>query len=600
MNHLLPRVEADLVLIHAPAFFDFRRRGDIYFPYLSTSGDVPITPLYEYFPIGFKTLERSLRERGHSVKILNLATVCLRFPEIDVDALLRSIDARLFGLDLHWMVHVQGSLEIARRLWAADRRVPVIFGGISSTYYANELIRYPFIDMVMRGYNTLEPMARLLDELKGEQRLATVENLLWKRSPGEVVDNGLTHLPETYSCGVDWSGIPAESHSQTLPILEVLSTQNAGCAYNCGWCGGSREAFRRIYRRHRTMARKPAEEIAYEFSTMAMIPNQESYHFYSVGSYNESRDGMRQFLGLVGGSRFKSISYEQFHLTPDEVLAAMAKANPRTFITLSPESHDMRVAKLSGRAVYTPDEMERWIEKALELGIYGIDIWYFIGMPEQDEASVWATVDYCRRLLRRFEGRRVTPFLCPMIPFLDPASTFFEQPEAHGYRVFYRTVEEHRRGMERASLIHRTNYETRWLSRRELTTVGYQAIRRLTEHKAEFGVLPGSVARTVCGKIDDALAFIEVVHAADSIVEPAARERELAALSGEIRRRNDQVFFAGVANQAWPIHRQIGGRWFDELLFPPEALAAASRSEVGAAEVPKAAVVGEDGCESHS
>ena len=32
-------IQADLLLIHAPAVFDFRDRPDIYFPYLCTSGD---------------------------------------------------------------------------------------------------------------------------------------------------------------------------------------------------------------------------------------------------------------------------------------------------------------------------------------------------------------------------------------------------------------------------------------------------------------------------------------------------------------------------------------------------------------------------------
>src|SRR4030042_2858353 len=88
--------KADLVLVHPPAFFDFRNRRDIYFPYLSTSGDVPITPLYEYFPVGFKTLRRYLGERGHDVKIVNLASLLLRYPGLDLRAFLRSLDAPVF------------------------------------------------------------------------------------------------------------------------------------------------------------------------------------------------------------------------------------------------------------------------------------------------------------------------------------------------------------------------------------------------------------------------------------------------------------------------------------------------------------------------
>jgi clorobiocin biosynthesis protein CloN6 len=323
------------------------------------------------------------------------------------------------------------------------------------------------------------------------------------------------------------------------------------------------------------MSRKPADEIAFEFSTLAQIPNLNRYHFYSVGSYNEPRSAMKRFLQQVAGTPLKSISYEQFHLTPDDLLQEMAKANKKTFITLSPESHDMRVAKLAGRGVYSSKEMEVWIERALDRGIYGIDIWYFIGMPEQDEKSVWETVDYCHQLLKKFKGKRVTPLLCPMIPFLDPACTFFEYPEQHGYKVFYRTVEEHRRGMESASLINITNYETRWLHRRDLTMVGYQAVKRLTQLKADTGFLPGGIAESVIRKIDDAMEFIAVVHEVDCIRDQADRERQLSRLGPEISQRNHAIFFTGVANQAFPINRDIGGRWFDEMLFDVSTLEAA-------------------------
>ncbi|MGQ0634368.1 MAG: cobalamin-dependent protein [Planctomycetaceae bacterium] len=562
--------------MHAPAFFDFRNRRDIYFPFLGTSGDVPITPLYEYFPVGFKTLQRYLLEHGHQVRILNLSTVLLRYPQIDVDALFDAIDAPLVGIDLHWMVHVQGSLAVAERIKRRRPDIKTIFGGISSTYYARELIRYPFIDMVMRGYDTHSPMNELLTLIREGKEPNGVDNLLWKTEAGDVRDNGLTHLPDSYSCGIDWSKQPPGADQNSMPILEVLSTQNAGCSYNCGWCGGSREAFRRIFGKQRAMARKPLVEIDYEFETMSRIPDVERYHFYSVGSYNEPKDRLRHFLERVEQTPLKSISYEQFHLTPDDILKQMVRANRRTVITLSPESHDLKVAKLAGRGVYTNDEMEQWLERALDYGIQQIDVWYFIGMCEQDEASVQGTVDYCRRLLEKFKGKQVNPMICPMIPFLDPASEFFEHPEKHGYRVFYRTAEEHRRGMERASLINRINYETRDLSRADLVRVGFRAVKDLMEAKAEIQALPRSVVRNYVAKIDDALEMIGAVHAVDCIADRDARARELEGLGDEIEKRNHLIFDSGVMNQAFPINRRIGGRWFDELGWEPTELEASS------------------------
>jgi clorobiocin/coumermycin A biosynthesis protein CloN6/CouN6 len=567
MDPVLPAIQTDLLLLHPPAVFDFRNRSDIYFPFLGTSGDVPITPLYEYFPVGFKKLQRYLSDRDYRVKIINLGTLLLKYPALDFKTLIGSFDSSLIGIDLHWMVHVQGSLAIAEMIKKQRPDLPVILGGISSTYYASELINYPFIDFIMRGYDTLELVRQLIEAIKSNGNLHHIANLLWKSTEGKVQDNGFSYVPATYGCGIDWSNLSSEAHPESLPILEFVSTQNAGCAYNCGWCGGSREAFQRIYGTvgNCCVIRKPAHEISYEFDTLSQIEHVNKYHFYSVGSYNESSDGMNYFLDRVAESNFKSISYEQYHLTDDATLQRMVAANKRTIITLSPESHDIKISKLAGRGVYSNQQLESWIARALDYGIYQIDIWYFVGMPEQDEKSVMQTVEYCEQLLEKFKGHHVYPLICPMIPFLDPGSTFFENPGKYGYRIFYRTVEEHRRAMKRASIINRINYETQWLSRHNLVHVGFKAVRRLMEAKKEVAMLPRSLADSFISRIDDALDFIDIVHEADCIADETERQRELNKLKDEILKRNEMVFFSGVINQAFPITRAIGGRWFDEL-----------------------------------
>jgi clorobiocin biosynthesis protein CloN6 len=565
-NHSsLPTLQADLLLLHPPAFFDFRERRDIYFPFLGTSGDVPITPLYEYFPLGFKTLQRFLTDCGYDVKIINLSTVLLKYPNLELGAILSALDVGLIGIDLHWMVHVQGSLAIAKEIKEFHPEIPVIFGGISSNYYATELIKYPFIDMVMRGYDTHLPMAALLDAIQNGKDLATIPNLLYKSKDGEIEDNGLTHMPDTYGYGIDWAQQPMEAVTQTLPILEVLSTHNVGCKYKCGWCGGSQDAFRRVFSSQKPIVYKPSEEILFELDSLKCLHGIERYHFYSVGSYNHSKTMMNCFIERIAESEVGSVSYEQHQLTPDEILKQMARANPRTTITLSPESHDIQVASLAGRGVYTNQELEHWLEKAFEAGIYKVDIWYFVGMPEQDEGSVMATVDYCQHLLKKFKGTNINPMICPMVPLLDPGSTFFEQPADHGYRVFYRTVEEHRQGMMRASMINRINYETKWLTRSEIVNTGFKAVRRLVEAKAIYSFLPRPWAEDYVSKIDDALEFMEVVHEIDCISDKATRMREMENIGDDILERNNLVLFSGVSNQAFPVNRQIGGRWFDEL-----------------------------------
>ncbi len=559
------RLQVDILFVHAPAYFDFREEATIYFPYLSTSGDVPITPLYEYYPMGFNTLRRFLTEKGYAVDIINLCSLLLKYPNIDIERLLKQVDAKVIGIDLHWMIHVQGSLEVAALIKRLHPHVSIVFGGISSSFYADELILYPCVDMVMRGYDTHAPMAQLMDAFSLDHDFSTIPNLLWKDEKGNVHDNTLLHMPATFALGMDWSDIPAPATGELFPIAELMSAQTSGCSNHCGWCGGSRESFKKLYRTKFHVVKKDFSEVAYEFETMKKLPHSERYHYYTCSSYNESDRRMEFLFDLISQSGLKSVSYEQFYLTKDDMLKRMATAHPKTIITLSPESHDVEISKLAGRGAYTMAEMETWIAKALDFGIHEINVWFFIGMPRQDRKSVFATLKYCERLLKKFQGQNVNTFFCPLVPLLDPGATFFLEPDRYGYKLFFHSLEEHRQGMMRASFINRINYETKWLPREDLFFLGYEAVRELYLIKGETGLIPESIVTSAVQNIDDAKEFLQVVHRVDSLKDSVEREKELEKLSGEIKKRNDAIFFSGVANQAFPINRKIGGRWFDSI-----------------------------------
>jgi hypothetical protein len=86
--------------------------------------------------------------------------------------------------------------------------------------------------------------------------------------------------------------------------------------------------------------------------------------------------------------------------------------------------------------------------------------------------------------------------------------------------------------------------------------------------KATAGMFPAAWIDRYVAQIDDAIDFMKVVHAADSLAGAAERTRALGELGDEILRRNGAVLCAGVMNQAFPATRQIGGRWFDEVCWP--------------------------------
>ena len=182
----------DLTFLHAPSVYDFRRRATLWGP---ISDVVPSTPIYDMYPIGFAALCDYLEQHGLRTRILNLAVRMLRSERFDAEQTIARLRSRAFGIDLHWLPHAQGALEVAQLVRQHHSDTPVIFGGFSATYYHEELIRYPQVDYVVRGDSTEEPLRQLLDCLRQGREPADVPNLTWKDSAGQVHVNPQTYLP---------------------------------------------------------------------------------------------------------------------------------------------------------------------------------------------------------------------------------------------------------------------------------------------------------------------------------------------------------------------------------------------------------------------
>jgi clorobiocin biosynthesis protein CloN6 len=153
-----------------------------------------------------------------------------------------------------------------------------------------------------------------------------------------------------------------------------------------------------------------------------------------------------------------------------------------------------------------------------------------------------------------------------MVPFLDPGSRFFEHPREHGYRIFHKTLEEHRQAMVEPLWYRRLNYETRWLSRRQLQDVSYEAIARLVTIKGEYGVLPVQFCEAVLATIAETRRLLaEMEHAL------TLDGRFPADLRDEIRNYNRRIL-AYSSDQIMPVERPFGGRWFDDVTVPDEMI----------------------------
>jgi len=199
-------------------------------------------------------------------------------------------------------------------------------------------------------------------------------------------------------------------------------------------------------------------------------------------------------------------------------------------IEISPESHEEKVRKAFGRP-YDNKSLERMIEDTIDLDCKRIDIFFMIGLPGQTYTSVMGTVDYCRWMLERFQPyRRLFPFISPLAPFLDPGSRVFEEPGKYGYRLLYRSVEEHRQALLSPSWKHILNYETEWMDRDEIVASTYEAGKRLNRLKAQFGLIDQKTADSVERRIEMAVQIMKEIDQVMVLPDPGEKEEALAAM----------------------------------------------------------------------
>ena len=185
---------SDLLLIHAPSIFDFRKRSTLYGP---ISDVIPSTPVFEMYPVGFATLSYYLSNLGYEVRILNLAVKMLRSQNFDPESCLRKFKPILFGLDLHWLPHIQGVVEVAKLLKRIHPEIPIVLGGLSTSYFHREILEnYREIDYVIRGDCAEEPLAELLKVLKGGGSVSEVPNMSYRQADG-IVEGSIDLVPRS-------------------------------------------------------------------------------------------------------------------------------------------------------------------------------------------------------------------------------------------------------------------------------------------------------------------------------------------------------------------------------------------------------------------
>lgn len=563
---MLRLFKKDLIFLHAPSVYDFRKDTIMFGP---ISDVVPSSPTFEMYPVGITSIAETLEHNGLNVQIINVAYQMLRDKNYNADKVIASVNPGAFGIDLHWLPHVHGSIELAKICKKHHPDTPVIFGGLSSSYYHEELISYPFVDFVVRGDSTEEPMLQLMRAIKYGLPFDEIPNLTWKRPDGTPVINPLTHVPEN----IDYVSVPCYSYvvrsvfkyanlHNTLPYLDWLKypitalLTARGCTQNCSICGGSQFAYKRVCNRDKPAYRSP-ESLINDIRLIQKLGRAPIFVLHDLRQAGE--DYVNEFFRLLKKENVKNeLIIELFWEADDEYFAKIADAVPKFSLEMTLETHIESIRRMNGKFACTNEQVENTIASAFKYGCRKIDIFFMTGIPKQTYSQAIESVDYCRHLLEKFDGdKRLALFIAPLAPFLDPGCLAFEFPEKYGYKKFCHTLEDHYHALTKPSWKHILSYETDSMTRDEIVRSTYEAALKLNALKCEFDLIDKDLCKQIEFRIKSAQQVMDEIDRIVDIEDDDIKQTALKELKNKVEQINRHTI-CGKDELKWPISQRFG------------------------------------------
>ncbi len=504
-------MKVNVCLVHPPSIYDFRKKNLRSGP---ISDVVPSTPLFEMYPVGFISMLNSLVSNGYNARISNIAVLMLGSNAFDPEKYLSNIEADIFGIDLHWLPHVHGAINLARVIKSIHPESKLLMGGFSTTYFANEIMKqFPFVDFILNGDLQEHSIVQLAEAVEGNRNLSTVPNLMYREEgkvrsnppsfdPGAINDVLLNYnlLMKNAIKYADVKGhLPYKLWIKNPSAMTLIEH---GCQYNCGFCGGSNFAFSHNYCQESPIFRNP-DRVTEE---LEIIQDSIGTPVFIAGDIFAAGEKFQDGFFKAAKERGVDIPLltEYFIPPSKEYFEKLSRSFPNFTAEISPDSSKESIRLIAGRG-YSNHELEKSLLNAAKNGCRKFDVYFTIGLPRQKKEDVIADVEFSEYLMSQHIGRRMEmhAFLSPLTPFLDPGSLFYEMHDRYGITLRAKTLGDYYMLLDQGkSWEDYLNYETKEMSREDLVHITYETGKMMAQVRERLGLISKSEMEGIVRNID--------------------------------------------------------------------------------------------------
>jgi B12-binding domain/radical SAM domain protein len=531
----------DVILLHPPAIFDFRKKA--LFPGPMGAGVEQVQ--YNKVPIGLLSLAEYLSRHGYRVKVDNLCDRMVSDPQFNAEKHIQSLSARVLGIALHFQQHAPGAIEVARLCKQFHPDSLVVLGGLTATRFHEEIITdYPFVDAVIRA-EAEKAFLQFMQALDKYHHITATSNLTF-RNNDEVCVTPILPASATLD----------EFEFTRFDLLEPRSSIFApgvlprwslevcrGCSYNCAICGGSAYTYKKYLGMTKPAFRSPAK-----IHEDILKLNAQGVRI--IGLYQDPRVAGTQYtrdlLAVLKNNDLKidRLSLDLLVPADEEFIKSIATLGLQVTVHICPDTGSDSVRRRLGRH-YSTSQLLHTINLCHKY-LIPVTTFFSTGLAGETQAELMETWELWDKLsslesisLDRGQALGLSggvplggPIMGPIL--LDPGSPAFDSPAEYGYKLLYSTLGEYISGLSGPSWFQWLNYETDLLDKQSIAEMNMQSMAYSIEQSESYGFCdPAQAVRQRQKLKADILAVTEVLRILQ-INDPLKRESQLRALKLKI------------------------------------------------------------------
>ena len=186
-------------------------------------------------PLALLALAPIAEQRGLEVDVVD-STIQPNYRE----RIVTQLDGALcVGISIVTGPMIVEAIEVAKAIKAARPDVPVILGGWHPSTLAEQSLRAPYIDVVVRGQGEIT-FGEILDRLLHNETLAGIEGCSYRDSEGRIIHNpsrrtvNISELPSKAYHLVD-----IEPYASLCGRRWIYYASSHGCPYDCSFCSNA-------------------------------------------------------------------------------------------------------------------------------------------------------------------------------------------------------------------------------------------------------------------------------------------------------------------------------------------------------------------------